>query len=99
MSLAELNTLYAAYAAALDAADYSTALVKLLAIKGRLITTANVTKSLGSGGTEGFNFHPADIDSLIAECRRLQAASTHATDGPWRQVPVTYARPDAVDEY
>jgi outer membrane protein assembly factor BamD (BamD/ComL family) len=41
MSIAQLDTLYAAAVAAIDEADWSTAVAKLMAIQVRLATTPN----------------------------------------------------------
>lgn len=97
MSIAELETLYAAAVAAIDAADYDTAIAKIMAMKARLATTPNLTRGLGGGGSQSITWNPAQLDSLIADCRKMQAAALSA--GGITLIPVTYARPDATGDY
>jgi hypothetical protein len=92
MSIAQLDTLYAAAVTAMDAADFSTAILKLMAIKARLATTPNLNRSVAGGGSESITWNAAEIDSLITQCRQLKAAASHATSGPFSQTKVTYAR-------
>ena len=99
MSLAELNTLYSAAVAAIDDADFDLAIRQLMAVKARLATMPNVSRNLPGGGTQSISFNPAQLDTLIAQCRQQKAAAAHATSGPYRQTKVTYARPDNADAY
>lgn len=95
MSIAQLETLYEAAIAAMDSADYSTAILKLMAIKARLVTTPNLAKSIGSGGTSSVAFNATsagEIDSLIRECKQLKAQAASATKGVFQQTKITYAR-------
>lgn len=92
MSIAELNTLYVAAVAAIDAADWDTAINKLMAIKTRLATTPNLSRSLAGDGSQSITWNPGDIDSLITQCRQNKAAAAHASGGIFRTSNVTYAR-------
>jgi hypothetical protein len=99
MSISELNTLYTEAVAAIDAADYDLAIRKLMAVKARLATTPNITRALAGSGSQGISWAPAQIDSLIAQCRQLKAAARAATSGPFQQTKVVYRRPDNADSY
>lgn len=78
MSIAELETLYAAAIAALDAGQYETAIIKANAIKLRIATMPSVAQRQGAR-TE---FTAQWVDSFIAECRRLLAESSGTTRKP-----------------
>jgi len=93
MSIAQLDALYTAAVAAIDAAEYSVAITKLMAIKIRLTTTPNITRSMGGAGSQSIAWNSETIDSLIAQCRQLQAAVTSASTGI-QQMKVVYARAD-----
>ncbi len=95
MSIAQLDALYAAYLAALDAADYDTAILKLMAMKARLASTPNLSRHLGSGGRQSIEWNPGELDSLIAQCRQLQTAAAVATGGIIQTSKIVYARPTA----
>jgi hypothetical protein len=99
MSLADLNTLYAAAASALDSGDYDTAIAKAMAIKLRLATTPNLTRALAGGGSQGMSFNPAELDSFIQQCRQLKAEAAHATAGPFRTTAIQYQRPGVVEDF
>lgn len=94
MSIAELNTLYTAAVAAMDSADWDTAITKLMAMQARLASTPNITRALGGGGSQGIAWNAASLKDLIAECRRNKAAVTAAASetGPWQTTKVTYKR-------
>lgn len=98
MSIAELNTLYAAVVAAIDDADYDTAIKKIMAMKARLATTPNLTRSLAGSGSQALTWNPGELDSLIRQCRQQQAAVRAASVGI-QQTKVTYARADVASEY
>jgi len=91
MSLSDLTTLCDAAIAAMDAADWNTAVLKLMAIKIRRATMPDMTASAG-GNTQGIRWTPSELDSMIAECRRNQRAATVAARGPLRFSKITYAR-------
>lgn len=93
MSIAQLETLYEAAVAAMDAADYSAAILKLMAIKARLASTPNLSKSIGGGGSSSITWNAAEIDSLITQCKQLKAQARTSTSGPFQQTKITYARP------
>lgn len=97
MSLSDLNTLYAAAVAALDAADYATAIRKAMAIQARLATTPNVTRDLAGGGSQGLSFNPSQLDSFIANCRKLATAASFSTAIPVSKI--TYERAETTDDY
>ena len=93
MSIAQLDALYEAAVAAMDARDFSTAILKLMAIKARLATTPNLSKSLGGGGSSSITWNAAEIDTLITECRKLKSETLAARSGPFQQTKIAYARP------
>jgi len=100
MTVSELNTLYATANTALDSGDYAAAITAALQAKMILATKPNVSRNLAGGGSQSLAWANAvAIDSFIAHVRHLQAASAHATHGPFQQIPITYARPDDVDAY
>ena len=92
MSIAELNALFTAYATARAAGDYAAAIGHLMDIQGRLATTPNLTRSLAGGGSQGIAWNAVNLDSLIGECKRLQAAALAAASGPFQQTKIVYAR-------
>lgn len=98
MSVAQLEALYNAASAALEAADYSTAIAKAMQLKLRLAATPNLTRSAGGGEHSMEWANVAGIDAFIAECRKLQTAAAHASAGPIRQSKVAYARPESTGE-
>lgn len=93
MTIAGINSLYDAAAAAMGAADWDSAISYLLQLQARLASTPNVSRSQG-GGSQSFTFNPGDIAGLIANCRRQKAAATAAasTSGPWQTCKVNYTR-------
>lgn len=98
MSIAQLETLYQAAVDALDSGDYDTAIRKALALKARLATTANVTRNLAGGGSQGLTWGgAAELNEFIAQCRKLKAESVYGSAG-LQQIPITYKRPSAVEE-
>lgn len=99
MSIAQLDTLYTAAVAAIDAADWDTAIAKLMAVQARLATTPNLTRSLAGGGSQGLTWNPGQISELIANCRRQKAAARHASVGPFQTTKITYARAASSDDY
>jgi len=100
MSQADLNALYALYAAARAAGSYDSAIGHLMDIKARLATSPNrISRSLGGAGSQSLEWSGELIDSLIADCRKLKVAAAHASSGPFVMVPVTYARPETSEDY
>jgi hypothetical protein len=98
MTIAQLNTLYTEAVAAIDSGDYTTAIKKLMACKVRLATTPNLTRGLGGGGSTGMSWNPAQLESLIEDCRKLKAAAlVNSTSGPIQATKVTYTRVDSDD--
>ncbi len=96
MSIAQLDALYTAAVAAMDSGDYDTAILKLMALKVRMVTTPNLSRALGGGGSQSIGWNRGDvdsIDSLIRQCRQLQAAV--ATGGMFQTSKIVYARPTA----
>ncbi len=96
MSIAQLDTLYEAAVVAMDTGDFDKAILKLMAIKARLATTPNVSRGLGSGSSS-ITWNAAEIDSLIGQCKQMQASVSAAAAGPFLQTKVVYQRAE-VDE-
>lgn len=92
MTLAELDTLYAAAAAALESQDYVTAITKAQQARLRLATTPNTARAAGGGSTSIAWPNLAAIDSFIADCRRAQQTSQAASGGPFQQTRIRYVR-------
>lgn len=99
MSISELNTIYDAAIAALDAGDYQAAKIGFMKLAARRAAMPDTERSLGSGGRQSIRWRDVDLTSLIAQCDRMLAAAAHATSGPFVMVPVRYARPDSSGEY
>jgi len=99
MSIAELDTLYAAAVAAIDDGDYATAITKLMAMQARLSTTPNLTRGTGGGGSQSIAWNASEIPGLITNCRKQLAAATAASGGPFQQSKVVYARADNSGDY
>ncbi len=91
MSIAELNTLYAAAVTAIDAADWDTAIHQLMAVKIRLATMPNLSRSLAGGGSQSITWNAAELDSLIAQCRQNKVAASHSSGGIFQASRVIYA--------
>jgi hypothetical protein len=99
MSIAELEAIYDAAIAALDASDYQAAKLGFMKLVARRAATPDMERSLGSAGRQSIKWRDVDLDSLIKQCDRMIAASAHATSGPFVQVPVRYTRPDSSGDY
>jgi hypothetical protein len=100
MTVAQINALYSTFTTAIDAEDYDGAIKAAVKAKFLLAKLPSVTRNLGGGGSQALAWPNAvAIDSAIAECRKLAAAASHATSGPFQQTPITYARPDDADSY
>jgi len=100
MSIAQLETLYSAAIAALEAGDYATAILKATAAKFRIATTPNLARNLAGGGSQQISWNDASaIDRFIADCRRAASAATAASSGAFAQSKVTYARSTTTDDY
>lgn len=98
MSTAQLETLYDAAIAAMESGDFSTAILKLMAIKTRLAITPNLEKSVGGNGTSSITWNATsvtEIDNLISQCRRLQSQASRS--GVLQQTKVVYARPGVIE--
>jgi hypothetical protein len=93
MTIAHIETLYAAAVAAMAAEEWSTAISKLLQLQTRLAATPNATRG-SSGGSQGFTFNAQGINDLINQCRKEHAAKLVAasTAGPYQVSKTTYAR-------
>jgi hypothetical protein len=94
MSISDIETLEAAARAAMAAAEWDNAISYLLQLKARLVSTPNLTRNLAGGGSQSISWNSADIESLVAECRRQKAAGAVAASdtGPWQATKVTYTR-------
>ncbi|KKM17838.1 hypothetical protein LCGC14_1671730 [marine sediment metagenome] len=95
MSIAELNTLYAAGAAAYDEGDYATALTVLRKTWLRLATIADVERKLAGSGSQSLTFTRRDLSDLLKDCRQALAASVAATSGMFRTSKIIHQRPTA----
>lgn len=99
MSQAELDALYASYAAARNAANYAAAIGYLMDMKARLATSpSRASRAFGGAGSQSIEFSGELLDSLIADCRRLKAESA-VSSGPLVLVPVKYARPEDAGDF
>jgi hypothetical protein len=99
MSIADLESLNTAYFAAVDSSNWSTALGVLSKIAVRLATTPNLSRNLGSGGSQSITWTAQGIADQQKYCRQMLTAAAHATSGPFVTVPVKYARPDSSGDY
>jgi hypothetical protein len=101
MSVATLETYRDAAIAALVSADYTVAIRNALAAKMLLATMANAMRGTGGGNQQQMSWDRDSIDQFISQCRILQSQAAHAdstSGGAFRQIPVTYARADEVEE-
>jgi len=99
MTIADLESLYTAFSAARNAGNYDAAIGYVMDMKARLASTPNLSRALGGGGSQSIAWNPSQLDSLIADCRKMKAAAAHAASGPFVTVPVTYQRPDSTGDY
>jgi hypothetical protein len=95
MSIAQLETLYDAAAAALESGDYDAAIAKALGLKLRLAAMPDVERA----AIKVLWANVGALDSFISECRRLKATAIGASGGPFQSTPITYARPNSVDGF
>lgn len=95
MSVAQIEALYEAAVAALDAGNYDVAIVNALKVKIRLSTTPNIMRTLtGSGQTNMMWANVAAIDFFIKECKVLKAtALASSSGGPFQRTKIIYDRP------
>jgi len=92
MSIAQLQALYAAATAALDAGNYADAIKAAVKAQVLLGTTPNLTRSLG-GGSQAISWNDgASIERFISNCQRLAKATAVQSGGPFRSSKVVYAR-------
>jgi hypothetical protein len=102
MSIADLNTLYAAAVAASDAGDYDLAIGKGRAILARLATMGKIART-ASGDSQSMDFPGYEaIKAFIAECNQAKAnaALTAASNsGVFRQSKIRYQRATAAEDY
>ena len=99
MSVAELETIYDAAVAALDAGNYASAKLGFMKLMARRAAMPDVERSLGGAGRQAIKWRDVDLNSLIAQCDKMLASVAHASSGPFVMVPVTYARPAASGDY
>lgn len=85
----QIDTKVAAAVTAMEAGDYSTALVKLLGAKALL---SSLPSRSAKNGTE-LEYDAAAIDSLILEVKRMRGASHGVV-----MTPVEYARTPNTDD-
>lgn len=98
-SSSDLEAIYDAAFAAMEAGEYQTAKIGFMKLIARRATIPDAERSFSSGGRESIKWRDADLASLIAECDRMQAAATHAAAGGFVQIPVTYQRPGVTGDY
>lgn len=95
MTVAELNALYEAAVAALDAGNYTAAISAALKAKMRLATMPDAAR----GGVSMSWNNAVAIDSWIQQVRQLQVVDIQenaaVSGGPFQQIKVNYTRPDA----
>ena len=93
MSLATLNALYSAAAAAMDGEQWDAAIISLMKLQAKLATMPNTRRNAG-GNSESLDFNPADLASLITQCRQMktQAALAAGSSGPWQSSKISYQR-------
>jgi len=95
MSIADLETLYDSYAAAVDAENWGVAAATLSKIAIRIATSpVKMSRSTGGGGRQEIELDAQWVSSQQSFCRRMQTASAAAgsTAGPWQTTTVTYKR-------
>jgi len=95
----ELKALYDAAAAAMDAGDWLTAKLGFMKVMARRATVPDAERGLGNAGRQGMKWRDVDLSSLIAECNRQLAASRVASGGIFQQIPITYKRANATEDY
>lgn len=98
MSISDLETLNSTYSSAIDAGDWDAALTALAKIEVRLLTTPNLSRSLGGGGNQSISWNAQNI-AAARQWLQQQKAAGYSTSGPYQQTPVTYQRADATDTY
>lgn len=99
MSVADLEAIYDAAVEALDAGDYQAAKLGFMKLMARRAAMPDVDRSLGTAGRQSIKWRDVDLASLIAQCDKMLAAAAHTASGPFRMVPVTYARPASSGGY
>ncbi len=93
MSISELENLCSAAIAAMDAGNWDTAILKLMAIKTRRAIMPNITQTGSGGGSRGISWTASEIDSLISECRKQKTSSAMASGGRIKTSRIVYERP------
>jgi hypothetical protein len=99
MSVADLEAIYDAAVAALDAGDYQAAKIGFMKLMARRAAMPDADRSLGTAGRQSIKWRDVDLASLIAQCDKMLAAAAHAVSGPFTMIPVTYARPASSGSY
>jgi len=92
--ISTIQTLDAAARAAMESAEWDTAICKLLQLQSILTANPNLDRDAGSGKL-AISWNSNNLSELIANCRRQKAAATVAssTTGPWQTTKLTYTRP------
>lgn len=93
MSVASLETYRDSAITSMLAADYAAAIQYAMAAKMLLATMPNSSRGAG-GGSQQMAWDRSEIDSFIAQCQTARNEASGSTTGGFRQIPVTYARPD-----
>ena len=96
MSIAQLEALYATYAAARAAGSYDAAIGAVADMVALLAVTPDLEGSAG-GGELSIRFRTHDLNALIADLRRTKAESLVAASatGPWQTTKIVRARVSA----
>ena len=71
----ELEAIYAAAVAALDAGDYLAAKQGFMKLMARRAVAPDAERSLGAGGRQSIKWRDVDLTSLIAECNKMLVAA------------------------
>lgn len=93
MSISQLEALYSAYEAAIDAGDYDAAIAAALKALARVGSTPDVMRRNNQMAWR----NQAAIQSCITECRKQKAQALAEGAGGIQQTKVTYARPLSTD--
>src|SRR4051812_11082918 len=89
MSISQLEALYSAYAAAIDAGDYDAAIAAALKALARVGTTPDVMRRNNQMAWRNLSA----IQSCIEQCRKLKAIALAEASGGMQQTKVIYSRP------
>lgn len=95
----DLESLYTAAAAAMDAGNYLAAKQGFLKLEARRAASPDVERSFGSGGRQSIKWRDVDLSSLISHCDKMLASTKSVGRGPLSAIPIRYKRPTSTDTY